>query len=215
MVEGGVDQVGLSIQLLDHDHAAVRLHLIRRADARAEQRQVAAHQRSLGDPVVQTSGQVDDDRATAPPGRRQDRPHRRGRDGDAVAAVPAEQSQRVEFGQRRLQGAAAEVNRITGALPLLLVREGAPRDALLALLDEEKRISILVLASSVESSGPGPLITALSAIDIALWDLKGKAVERPVYALLGGALRQRVPREEVVHALVGVDVGDQVVAVAR
>ena len=37
------------------------------------------------------------------------------------------------------------------------------------------------------------LVTALSAIDIALWDLKGKAIGRPVYALLGGALRQRVP----------------------
>jgi D-galactarolactone cycloisomerase len=38
-----------------------------------------------------------------------------------------------------------------------------------------------------------PLITALSAIDIALWDLMGQAIERPVYALLGGALRQRLP----------------------
>ena len=38
-----------------------------------------------------------------------------------------------------------------------------------------------------------PLVTAMSAIDIALWDLKGKAIGRPVYALLGGALRQRVP----------------------
>ena len=38
-----------------------------------------------------------------------------------------------------------------------------------------------------------PLVTAISAIDIALWDLKGKAIGRPVYALLGGALRQRVP----------------------
>jgi D-arabinonate dehydratase len=33
----------------------------------------------------------------------------------------------------------------------------------------------------------------MSAIDIALWDLKGKAIERPVWALLGGALRQTVP----------------------
>src|ERR1700752_3643172 len=38
-----------------------------------------------------------------------------------------------------------------------------------------------------------PLITAMSAIDIALWDLKGKAIGRPVWALLGGALRSRVP----------------------
>jgi D-arabinonate dehydratase len=33
----------------------------------------------------------------------------------------------------------------------------------------------------------------MSAIDIALWDLKGKAVGRPVWALLGGALRRQVP----------------------
>src|SRR6266849_2734114 len=38
-----------------------------------------------------------------------------------------------------------------------------------------------------------PLVTAMSAIDIALWDLKGKAIGRPVWALLGGALRERVP----------------------
>jgi L-alanine-DL-glutamate epimerase-like enolase superfamily enzyme len=38
-----------------------------------------------------------------------------------------------------------------------------------------------------------PLITALSAIDIALWDLKGRAIGRPVHALLGGALCERVP----------------------
>ncbi|MBM3219741.1 MAG: mandelate racemase/muconate lactonizing enzyme family protein [Candidatus Rokubacteria bacterium] len=37
------------------------------------------------------------------------------------------------------------------------------------------------------------LVTAMSAIDIALWDLKGKAIGRPVHALLGGALRERVP----------------------
>jgi L-alanine-DL-glutamate epimerase-like enolase superfamily enzyme len=37
------------------------------------------------------------------------------------------------------------------------------------------------------------LITAMSAIDIALWDLMGKATQRPVYALMGGALRQRLP----------------------
>src|SRR2546426_542689 len=37
------------------------------------------------------------------------------------------------------------------------------------------------------------LVTAISAIDIALWDLMGKATGRPVAALLGGALRSRVP----------------------
>jgi L-talarate/galactarate dehydratase len=43
------------------------------------------------------------------------------------------------------------------------------------------------------SSGPGGIFTlALSAIDIACWDLKGRAVGRSVAALLGG-LRERVP----------------------
>src|SRR5205823_4803733 len=37
------------------------------------------------------------------------------------------------------------------------------------------------------------LVTAMSAIDIALWDLIGKASKRPVHSLLGGALRRRVP----------------------
>ena len=42
-------------------------------------------------------------------------------------------------------------------------------------------------------SGPGGIFTlALSAIDIACWDLKGKAAGRSVAALLG-ALRDRVP----------------------
>jgi len=43
------------------------------------------------------------------------------------------------------------------------------------------------------SSGPGGIFTlALSAVDIACWDLKGKALGRSVCALLGG-LRDRVP----------------------
>ena len=37
----------------------------------------------------------------------------------------------------------------------------------------------------------GVTISALSAIDIALWDIKGKALGLPVYKLLGGAYRDR------------------------
>ncbi|MGH7121177.1 MAG: mandelate racemase/muconate lactonizing enzyme family protein [Acetobacteraceae bacterium] len=39
----------------------------------------------------------------------------------------------------------------------------------------------------------GFFLEALSGIDIALWDLKGKALNRPVYQLLGGAQRERIP----------------------
>ena len=49
------------------------------------------------------------------------------------------------------------------------------------------------LRRAAGSSGPGGVFTlALSAIDMACWDLKGKAVGQSVCALLGG-LRDRVP----------------------
>jgi len=36
------------------------------------------------------------------------------------------------------------------------------------------------------------IMSAISALDIALWDLKGKYLEQPVYQLLGGRCRDRV-----------------------
>jgi L-alanine-DL-glutamate epimerase-like enolase superfamily enzyme len=36
-------------------------------------------------------------------------------------------------------------------------------------------------------------MTAISAVDIALWDLLGKAAKQPVYRLLGGRTKQRIP----------------------
>ncbi len=40
---------------------------------------------------------------------------------------------------------------------------------------------------------PGPVYTcAISAIDIALWDIKAKALNMPVYRLLGGPVRDKV-----------------------
>src|SRR5688572_25306427 len=38
----------------------------------------------------------------------------------------------------------------------------------------------------------GAVAAALSAIDIALWDIKGKALGVPVYELLGGRVRDKV-----------------------
>ena len=38
----------------------------------------------------------------------------------------------------------------------------------------------------------GPLLSAISAVDIALWDIKGKMLGVPVYELLGGAYRKKI-----------------------
>ena len=46
----------------------------------------------------------------------------------------------------------------------------------------------------------GPAAFALSAIDVALWDLKGKILGQPLISLLGGARRDRVPAVASTHA---------------
>ena len=42
-------------------------------------------------------------------------------------------------------------------------------------------------------TGGAVTISAISAIDLALWDIKGKALGVPVYELVGGKVRDRVP----------------------
>lgn len=46
----------------------------------------------------------------------------------------------------------------------------------------------------------GPASFAISAIDIALWDLKGKILDQPVVNLIGGAFREKLPVIASTHA---------------
>jgi nucleotide-binding universal stress UspA family protein len=70
--------------------------------------------------------------------------------------------ERREEAEALLQKLAADVTAIAGTMPIIYIREGRRRDELLAMIDEEKSISILVLAASIGSEGPGPLVSALT-----------------------------------------------------
>lgn len=74
--------------------------------------------------------------------------------------------ERREEAEAVLQRLATEVAELSGSMPVIYIREGRRRDELLALIDEEPGISILVLAASAGSEGPGPLITALTGKSI-------------------------------------------------
>ena len=45
----------------------------------------------------------------------------------------------------------------------------------------------------MRGAGGGPYIAALSGIEMALWDLAGKALGLPIYRLMGGRLRDKIP----------------------
>ena len=51
----------------------------------------------------------------------------------------------------------------------------------------------LVMRAGHRHGLAGIVATAMSGVDIALWDLKGKLLGRPVYELLGGPVRDKVP----------------------
>jgi L-alanine-DL-glutamate epimerase-like enolase superfamily enzyme len=60
-------------------------------------------------------------------------------------------------------------------------------------LDTEPIWEILYSTNSSRGYTRGYQMIAISAVDIALWDLKGKILGPPVYKLLGGAFRDRIP----------------------
>src|SRR5206468_3940277 len=79
---------------------------------------------------------------------------------------------------------------LSGAL-----REAVQALATLAVGDDPLRVEAVAakLRQAASGAGPGGLFTlALSAVDMALWDIKGKALGQPLSTLLGGH-RDRVP----------------------
>lgn len=81
------------------------------------------------------------------------------------------------FGPARLN--AAVVNAFT---PLLLGKDALATELIWQTLYNQFR----------DQGQKGLVVTALSAVDIALWDIKGKRFDAPAHVLMGGPLRREV-----------------------
>ena len=85
------------------------------------------------------------------------------------------------FGVTRYGPPVAAV--ITGHLGPLLVGEEA---------DGIERLWDMMVRAASPYGATGLASYAISALDLALWDLKGRRLGRPVYDLIGGAARERI-----------------------
>lgn len=68
----------------------------------------------------------------------------------------------MQEAEKMLYDAAREVHEIAALMPEVMVLEGTPREALMALLKQDPDISILVLASGTSREGPGPLVSLVA-----------------------------------------------------
>ena len=67
-----------------------------------------------------------------------------------------------EIANAALDRAAGRANGVAAITPERVIREGAPSEQLLDVIDKDVDISMLVLAASIGPEGPGPIITALA-----------------------------------------------------
>lgn len=70
--------------------------------------------------------------------------------------------ERRQEAEQLLQRVARDVIELTGTLPVLHLREGALRDEMMKLIEEEPTLSILVLGANPGKEGPGPLVQYLA-----------------------------------------------------
>jgi hypothetical protein len=95
------------------------------------------------------------------------------------------QEEARQSAEQTLQAFATEVHATTGKTPVLYLREGRRRDQLMALIDEEPGISLLVLGMASGREGPGPLVTYLVS-------QMGGQIRLPVTLVPGGLSKAQI-----------------------
>ncbi len=66
-----------------------------------------------------------------------------------------------EAAEELLHDLADDIRKDTNIIPEFVIRDGYKKDELLALIEEDPDIRILVLAASPDTGGPGPLVKSL------------------------------------------------------
>jgi galactonate dehydratase len=88
-------------------------------------------------------------------------------------------------------GEAYALNRRQRAIREIILELG---EALKQMPEANPRAFLHRVAKPMDTKHPGiDYASAVSAIEIALWDLVGKSAQMPVHALLGGAILDKVP----------------------
>lgn len=64
--------------------------------------------------------------------------------------------------EARMAALGEEVKALSSVAPTTAIREGPKKEQVLAYIDENPDICVLVLGAGNESEGPGPLVTALA-----------------------------------------------------
>ena len=148
-------------------------------------------------------------------------------DGQIAAPIsryPEYRATRASFGVDVLGTVVVEVESDDGQVGVGVSSGGVPASFLverhLARFAEGKRVDEIELIwdqmwrGSLHYGRKGLPVFALSAVDLALWDLLGRSRGEPVYSLLGGAVHEELPlyatgpRPDVakVHGFVGAKV---------
>ena len=104
-----------------------------------------------------------------------------------AVAERMEEEQRAEA-EAMMQRFAEEVVKLSGKTPVIFIRPGIARDALLGLIDEDPTVAILILAAGTGRGGPGPLISALTGkffprLSIPLTIVPGTLTDEEIDAL--------------------------------
>ena len=86
-----------------------------------------------------------------------------------------------------LHTVASEIHGWTGLVPAVAIREGMLQDELIAQIEADPAISVLVLAAAPGNEGPGPLVSVLAG------KLSGR-MRIPVTVVPGGLSDEQVDR---------------------